>query len=171
VRTRAQLEALVKRNAEACEHATRKWCECHCGGQFHGKAHSREWVIAVCDAIEAANRAPASPYRCLMICGSSMQTRVAFYWGVAACAEAIARGHGPTLQKLEEIRAELERARIGAVLASVPDPKWVIITLSPREWNHLQTIACAFIDAPRFDELPEDLRAVALKIRRGVRSV
>jgi hypothetical protein len=32
-----------------------------------------------------------------------------FYMGVAACAEAIARGHGPTLQKLEEIREALDR--------------------------------------------------------------
>jgi hypothetical protein len=60
MRTRAQLEALVKRNAEACEYATSKRCECRCGGQFHGKAHSREWVAAACDAIEAANRAIAA---------------------------------------------------------------------------------------------------------------
>lgn len=39
-----QLESLIRRNAEACEQAKHDVCKCHCGGAFHGKAHSEEWI-------------------------------------------------------------------------------------------------------------------------------
>lgn len=39
-----RLETLLRRNAEACENAKGPICECACGGKFHGKAHSAEWL-------------------------------------------------------------------------------------------------------------------------------
>jgi hypothetical protein len=36
-------QSLVDRNADACERATCQRCECSCGGQFHGAAHSAQW--------------------------------------------------------------------------------------------------------------------------------
>jgi hypothetical protein len=56
VSSRAALEALVRRNADRCESAKSKRCECHCGGAFHGKAHSAEWVRQTVDAIHTAHK-------------------------------------------------------------------------------------------------------------------
>jgi hypothetical protein len=41
----ANIEALIRRNAEACETAKRPQCRCHCGGAFHRKKHSNEWIL------------------------------------------------------------------------------------------------------------------------------
>lgn len=40
----AQLEALIRRNAESCEQAQHPQCKCHCGGALHGQRHSEEWI-------------------------------------------------------------------------------------------------------------------------------
>lgn len=42
--TNSQIEALIRRNALSCEEAKRRQCKCHCGGAFHGKPHSEEWI-------------------------------------------------------------------------------------------------------------------------------
>lgn len=59
MRTLAQLEALVRRNAEACETARTERCECHCGGAMHGRRHSAEWVSKVAIQLSATQIAAA----------------------------------------------------------------------------------------------------------------
>jgi hypothetical protein len=43
-RTRKMIETLVRRNADACEHARKKRCHCPCNGALHRKPHPEEWV-------------------------------------------------------------------------------------------------------------------------------
>ena len=40
---RAAAQALVERNAAACEAARHRVCRCACAGKLHGIAHSAEW--------------------------------------------------------------------------------------------------------------------------------
>jgi hypothetical protein len=40
---RAAAEALVERNAAACEAARTSRCKCACGGKLHGVLHSKAW--------------------------------------------------------------------------------------------------------------------------------
>ena len=47
--TRTANEALLRRNAEACEHAKHPHCTCQCGGTLHSKPHSEEWIRKVAD--------------------------------------------------------------------------------------------------------------------------
>jgi hypothetical protein len=51
------IEALVKRNAEACENARAPVCVCGCGGALHGKAHSAAWCRAQAQIMAAAHEA------------------------------------------------------------------------------------------------------------------
>lgn len=51
-------EALVRRNAEACETAKHKACQCHCGGAQHGRKHTAEWVSQTAlDMVQAHEKA------------------------------------------------------------------------------------------------------------------
>jgi len=38
------LQALVRYNAQRCAQARTPHCRCHCGGRFHGRAHSEAWI-------------------------------------------------------------------------------------------------------------------------------
>jgi hypothetical protein len=49
--SRTSLEALIRRNAEACETSTSARCRCACGGEYHGQKHSEQWIG---DELEAA---------------------------------------------------------------------------------------------------------------------
>lgn len=40
---RAAAQALVDRNADACEAAANPRCKCACGGALHGTKHSASW--------------------------------------------------------------------------------------------------------------------------------
>jgi hypothetical protein len=51
VQSRTSIEALVLRNAIACEEAKRPECRCRCKGTFHGKAHSAKWIAREVEAI------------------------------------------------------------------------------------------------------------------------
>jgi hypothetical protein len=42
----AALEALVRRNALACEHALKPRCKCLCGRTLHRQHHSEAWIKA-----------------------------------------------------------------------------------------------------------------------------
>lgn len=44
---------LVRYNAERCEAAIGPTCHCSCGGEFHGKRHSEEWIKATSDLIDS----------------------------------------------------------------------------------------------------------------------
>jgi hypothetical protein len=37
-------EALIRRNAEACENARSSRCACSCGGSLHGQVHTQAWI-------------------------------------------------------------------------------------------------------------------------------
>lgn len=52
MRSRAAIESLIRRNAEACEAATNPRCTCACGGALHGMKHSAAWVAMVATAVE-----------------------------------------------------------------------------------------------------------------------
>jgi hypothetical protein len=52
-----QLEALLRRNAEACENAKGPVCDCACGGKYHGKAHSTQWIREQVAELEKAQSA------------------------------------------------------------------------------------------------------------------
>ena len=39
-------DAIVRRNAIACETAKHPTCVCACGGAFHGAKHTEEWTQA-----------------------------------------------------------------------------------------------------------------------------
>lgn len=59
---RASLEALVRRNAEACENATSQRCRCLCAGTYHGKRHGEKWIRAALDELEQhGNAEPELP--------------------------------------------------------------------------------------------------------------
>lgn len=38
------IDALIRRNAEACWLAKRPQCKCLCGGLYHKKQHPTEWI-------------------------------------------------------------------------------------------------------------------------------
>jgi hypothetical protein len=40
----ASVQALLRRNAIACEEARFPECKCHCGGAFHGIKHTEAWI-------------------------------------------------------------------------------------------------------------------------------
>ena len=39
-------EATIRRNAKACETASKPTCTCSCGGKLHGISHSEAWIAA-----------------------------------------------------------------------------------------------------------------------------
>lgn len=43
----------IDRNADKCEAAAEKRCVCSCGGELHGRKHSRAWRQAVFDKAAA----------------------------------------------------------------------------------------------------------------------
>lgn len=50
----ASVQALLTRNAKACEEARFPECKCHCGGAFHGSAHSQKWIADTAAELHAA---------------------------------------------------------------------------------------------------------------------
>jgi hypothetical protein len=52
--TPASIEALVRRNALACEQALKPRCKCACGRTLHRKPHSEEWIKATIEAMLAS---------------------------------------------------------------------------------------------------------------------
>jgi hypothetical protein len=55
---RAAIEALIVRNAEACENARHPKCNCACGGKMHGQAHGQAWVSQQADLAMRSSRRP-----------------------------------------------------------------------------------------------------------------
>jgi hypothetical protein len=49
--SRTSLEALIRRNAEACETSTSARCRCACGGEYHGQKHSEQWIADELEAV------------------------------------------------------------------------------------------------------------------------
>lgn len=47
MRTSAQVESLIRRNARACETARRRQCNCLCKGKYHRKEHPEDWLEEV----------------------------------------------------------------------------------------------------------------------------
>jgi hypothetical protein len=50
--SRASMEALLRRNADACESARWPVCTCRCGGALHGVRHTEGWIQEQAEMIE-----------------------------------------------------------------------------------------------------------------------
>lgn len=66
---------LVRYNARRCEEAKSPGCSCHCGGKFHGQAHSEQWIAETIDTLRAAERMAAAPPQAELFGASDPQVR------------------------------------------------------------------------------------------------